>query len=205
VLKIDKSEILHNFKSGLKLDQDADVLIVNSLVRDNTSCFEAKGQNVPVPVSKLDPDPEVMYQEECDCLQAYSNRLHGILWGTRQKPKLLLGKCQFKNSIYKGDIVKDNMVDVNDNRAPVKPISGTGHEAFALAWPDNSALRVTDGRCVHACFSIRTGKVSFFVSAAISDLCTDLVVQYVCGTISVLTYNVSWVAASSWRITCSCA
>lgn len=35
---------------------------------------------------------------------------------TQQKPKLLLGKCQYKNSIYKGDILKDNDVDVQDNK-----------------------------------------------------------------------------------------
>jgi hypothetical protein len=41
-------------------------------------------QNVPVPISKYDPNPEAMYQEECDCLQIYSNRLNGSLWATRQ-------------------------------------------------------------------------------------------------------------------------
>jgi hypothetical protein len=34
---------------------------------------------------------------------------------TQQKPKLLLGKCQYKNSAYKGDILKDNDVDIQDN------------------------------------------------------------------------------------------
>jgi hypothetical protein len=145
VCKIEKSEILRHYKAGLKLDQDADVLMTNSLMRDNTACFEAKGQNVPVPLAKYDPDPEVMYQQEQDCLQCFSNRLHGILWATRQRPKLLLGKCQFKNSAYKGDITKDNAVDHHGSVAPEKPTSGTGHEAFKIAWPDNSALRVTDG------------------------------------------------------------
>lgn len=144
--KIEKSEILHNYKAGLKLDQDADVLVFHSLIRDNTACFEAKGQNMPVPLAKYDPDPEEMYKEEVDCLQIYSNRIHGTLWATRNKPKLLLGKCEYKNSRYKGDIDKDNTVDVHDNDAPaVKPISGTGHEQFKIAWPDNSALKVTDG------------------------------------------------------------
>jgi hypothetical protein len=41
-------------------------------------------QNVPVPMAKYDPDPEAMYQEECDCLQIYSNKLNGLLWATRQ-------------------------------------------------------------------------------------------------------------------------
>ena len=41
-------------------------------------------QNMPVPISKYDPNPENMYQEECDCLQIYSNQLKGSLWATRQ-------------------------------------------------------------------------------------------------------------------------
>ena len=143
--KIDKSEIVHNYKAGVMLQQDADVLIVNSVIRDNTACFEAKGTNMPLPVQKVDPDPEKMPEQENDCLQIYGNRMHGILWATRQKPKLLLGRCQYKNSAYKGDILKDNFINFQDNTAPSQPLSGTGHEAFVMAWPDNSALRVTDG------------------------------------------------------------
>lgn len=38
-----------------------------------------------------------------------------------QKPKLLLGKCQYKNSAYKGDILKDNDVDIANNEVMQQP------------------------------------------------------------------------------------
>ena len=145
VVKIEKSEILQCYKAAVKLSHDADVLIVTTLLRDNTACFESTGQNIPVPLGNYDPDPEVAYKEDSDCLQIYTNEIHGIIWATRQKPKLVLGKCQYKTSAYKGDILKDNTVHFDDNTPPEKPFSGTGHESFKMSMPDNSALKITNG------------------------------------------------------------
>jgi hypothetical protein len=42
IVVVEKSQILNNYRAGLKLDQDADVLMTLSLLRNNTACFEAK-------------------------------------------------------------------------------------------------------------------------------------------------------------------
>lgn len=132
--------------AAIRLDKDADVVARDCRIVGNTAVVAAAGQNMPVQVRNYDPTREEFYTTESDCLQLMGCTISGPIWASSRRPVHILGRCQGKLSIDRGDITKDNIfLPADAHTPPPAPKTGTGNEPFALQIPDSSALKVTSG------------------------------------------------------------